>query len=576
MKFIHLLLLFCLFSSLTAQFHDNHWLMGYSGGDQSPPDDSFGISVLSFYEAELKIKNNQTIDINFNGSGNGFSDYFGNLQLYSNNLEIRDSTDQVISNGFISGNGDPEQIVAQSSVFLPFASNDVVYYVSMSYSDELPFVGAQISFFPINLEIPISISQQEIEIYSNSYTTGELTACCHANGRDWWVLAPSADDSKVYSFLVQSNGTIETNVLDLGNINLSNGLGQAKFSPDGTIFARLNLVAFGEPDYLDIFDFDRCTGSLTNHRQTNISDATSAVAGGLSFSPSSQYLYVSHYDHIFQFDLWDDNVFATMDTVAVYDGYTEWNFFTGHFYQAQLAPDGKIYLNSPSGINKLHVIEFPDRQGVACDVRQHSIPLPNNNSFTLANHPHYRLGPIDGSECDTLGIDNLPRAYFRIDRNSEDTLDFHFQNLSFYEPTSYNWTFGDGATSDDFHANHTFAQPDIYEVCLTVSNSLGTDTYCRALELGPSRLDEMQASRIKIITFPNPTSDVLVLDLGDYLPLDGKFILRDALGREVFTEQVLYRQARIDLSGLPPSTYYYSFWDLGQKINQGKVVLVGN
>ena len=35
------------------------------------------------------------------------------------------------------------------------------------------------------------------------------------------------------------------------------------------------------------------------------------------------------------------------------------------------------------------------------------------------------------------------------------------------------------------HPDHTYAAPGIYEVCLTVSNDLGTDTHCRTLDLGP-------------------------------------------------------------------------------------------
>lgn len=66
--------------------------------------------------------------------------------------------------------------------------------------------------------------------------------------------------------------------------------------------------------------------------------------------------------------------------------------------------------------------------------------------------------------------------------------------------------------------------------------------------------------------------DVLVFDLGDYLPLNGQFKLYDAVGREVFSQQVLYRQARFNLGHLVPGVYYYSFWDQGRQIGRGKVV----
>ncbi|WP_367390381.1 PKD domain-containing protein [Lewinella sp. LCG006] len=568
-KYFYFALVMLLSTCISAQFYDNHWMMGYLGGTQSEPNDSFGISILSFYDADLKVENNQEIDL-FIQDGTALSDYFGNLLLYSNNLEIRNAEDEVIINGTFPDNSDPETILPQSFVYLPFNSLNILYYVYMSYTDDFPRLGGSVSSAIVsNLDNQIGIYEQIQNMVGDSLTTGELTACKHANGRDWWVLVPAADKPFIYSVLLSPNGVDLIDTTEVSNV-MNNGLGQAVFSPNGNHYVRFNLVTINEFDYLDIFDFNRCTGEIFNHRQTNV--GTDAGAGGVAISPSSQYLYLSHYNHIYQYDLWSDDVFATKDTVATYDGYTEWNFFHGRFFMAQLAPDGKIYLNSASGIKKLHVIENPDGQGLSCNVQQHAIPLPNANAFTLANHPNYRLGPIDGSPCDTLGIDNLPRAYYRIDRNPEDTLDFHFQDLSFYEPDTWAWTFGDGGMSTDRHPDHTYASPGIYEVCLTVSNDLGSDTDCRILELGPVAVDDPQA--LTFTTFPNPVQDVLVFDLGDYYPLNGQFRLYNAAGQLVLSQQVLYSQARMQLALLPAGIYFYEFWDGGVKLGQGKVVKV--
>jgi hypothetical protein len=372
----------------------------------------------------------------------------------------------------------------------------------------------------------------------------------------------------VYSVLINPDGITLTDTMEVA-YDMKSGLGQSVFSPNGKHYIRVNLVGGPDgPDYLDIFDFDRCSGQLSNHRQTTI--GADAGSGGAAVSPSSQFLYVSHSNYVYQYDLWAENIFATKDTVAIYDGYRESGFFRTRFYLAQLAPDGKIYLNSPTGVRVLHVIESPDESGMSCDIRQHSIPLPNFNIATLANHPNYRLGPIDSSYSDSLGIDNLPRAYYRIDRNAEDTLNFHFQDLSFYEPSTWSWAFGDGSSSTDRHPNHTYPGTGIYEVCLTVSNDLGSDTHCRTIELGPVGVDD--PSTLNFTTFPNPVKDVMVFDLGDYMPLNGRFKLYDAVGREVFSRQVLYRQASFNLSHLTAGIYYYSFWDGGRQLGQGKVV----
>jgi DNA-binding beta-propeller fold protein YncE len=563
-----LLLSLCLGANLSAQFYDNHWMMGYAGGDETPPTDSFGISILSFFDAELHIENNQEIDLCFYGSGNALSDYDGNLLLYSNNLEIRDSEDQLITNGEFEENGFSEQNSPQTFVYLPFNFIDLTHYVQMTYTNVSPSTGTDLSSSLINTLGTLGIYQRIENILTGPLNAGQLTACRHANGRDWWVLIPAANQSTVHSVLLNPNGITSVNTFEV-SYEMQSGLGQSKFSPDGSHYIRYNNVTIGEEDYLDIFDFDRSTGRVSNHRHTNI--GSDASAGGVAISPSSQYLYVPHYNHVFQYDLWAEDIFATQDTVATYDGYLEWNILHSRFFMAQLAPDGKIYMNNASGVKTLHVIESPDKRGVACDVRQHSIQLPNNNSFTLANHPNYRLGPIDGSLSDTLGIDNLPRAYYRIDRNSEDTLNFHFQDLSFYEPTNWSWTFGDGSSSNDRNPNHTYPGTGIYQVCLTVSNALASDTHCRTIELGPVAVDD--PSTLQFTTFPNPVQDVMVFDLGDYMPLNGRFKLYDAVGREVFSRQVLYRQASFNLGHLAPGVYYYGFWDQGQQLGRGKVLL---
>lgn len=567
-KIFSFLLLLTLSTGLSAQFYDNHWMLGYAGGDQSPANDSFGVSILSFFDAELRIVNNQGIDLFFDGSGNSLSDTEGNILMYSNNQEIRNANDQLIINGLFEQNGDSERILPQSFIYLPFDFLNLVHYVQMTYTNGFPQLGQNLSSSLINTSGTIGIYEQIENIIPDALALGQLSACRHANGRDWWVLAAVANMPLVYSVLLNPDGVTLTDTMEVA-YDMQSGLGQAKFSPDGNQYIRYNNVIIGEDDYLDIFNFDRSTGQLSNHKHANID--SDARAGGIAVSPSSQYLYVSHYNHVFQYDLWAENIFATRDTVAVYDGYRELDFFSSRFYLAELAPDGKIYINSPTSVTKLHVIEYPDKQGLACDVRQHSIQLPNWNIATLANHPNYRLGPIDASPSDTLGLDNLPRAYYRIDRDTLDTLNFHFQDLSFYEPASWSWTFGDGNSSTNRHSSNTYTSPGIYEVCLTVSNALGSDTHCRTIELGTVTVDNPR--EIEFSTFPNPVQDVLVFDLGDYMPLNGRFKLYDATGREVFSQQVLYGQASFDLSHLASGIYYYNFWDQGLKLEQGKVIL---
>ena len=70
-----------------------------------------------------------------------------------------------------------------------------------------------------------------------------------------------------------------------------------------------------------------------------------------------------------------------------------------------LAPDGKIYMSSGNGVVSMHVINNPNSRGKACNFKQHSFQTAGITwGVGLPVFPNYRLGPLKGSSCDTLGI----------------------------------------------------------------------------------------------------------------------------------------------------------------------------
>ena len=104
------------------------------------------------------------------------------------------------------------------------------------------------------------------------------------------------------------------------------------------------------------------------------------------------------------------NIDSSKIKIATYDGfYSPQAPFATTFYLAQLASNGKIYINSTNGVQALHVINHPDSAGLACNLVQHGLALPAYNAFTIPNFPNYFSGADSGSLCDTLalGINNL-------------------------------------------------------------------------------------------------------------------------------------------------------------------------
>ncbi|WP_143727179.1 kelch repeat-containing protein, partial [Methanoculleus chikugoensis] len=71
-----------------------------------------------------------------------------------------------------------------------------------------------------------------------------------------------------------------------------------------------------------------------------------------------------------------------------------------------------------------------------------------------------------------------PTAAFTANRTSGTVpLAVQFNDTSTGGPTSWSWNFGDGATSIDQNATHTYAAAGTYNVSLTVSNAAGSNTY---------------------------------------------------------------------------------------------------
>jgi hypothetical protein len=175
---------------------------------------------------------------------------------------------------------------------------------------------------------------------------------------------------------------------------------QPKFSPDGSkfAFATKDFSTQASQTTVRLFDFDRCTGIMSNQRNIAIPDTNPGA--GTAFAPSSKYLYYATFKVLYQLNTDSSNVQASLDSIAGYD-----NFSSGGnpylFWLLYLANDGKIYI--PGNYNTTcSFINYPDSAGIACDMHPHTYSFPCYIYGTVPNHPNYYLGPVENSGCDTL------------------------------------------------------------------------------------------------------------------------------------------------------------------------------
>lgn len=566
-----------------AQMHDNVWLLGYHGGNQSLSNDSFGITMLNFDNNRLTISENLKSNLNLNFTNASFSDSIGKLLLYSNGLYVENSLFRKIPNSDILVSSDWELFgynLGQGIIFIPSLQNQSEclllqtvhdYYMNPPWYVE----GKDLYYTIINPKKngnQGAIIKKKVPLLIDTTQYGKLTVVKHANGRDWWVPINKSHSNLYYMFLYDPTGFHLYQKQNIGIEPPEDG-GQAVFSPDGSKYVKLNIAYTSYDPYIEIYDFNRCDGTFSNHRRIIFDD--NPFAGGVAISRNSRFLYVSSYSNVWQYDLWAQDIASTRTLVAIYDGFVD--LFEARFNLAQLAPDGKIYITANNGIRYLHVIHNPDLPYPYCNVEQHGIETPTYITFGTPNFPNYRLGPLDGSPCDTLGFNNIPLSRFRYDQDTLDAFRVDFTNLSDYEPAEWHWDFGDGATSQDTSTVHIFSQPGKYKVCLTVSNQHGSHTSCQTLFIGvsPSENPVLQA---QIQVSPNPFRERLSIAFSATNLRQPVFLLYDATGRLVRREPLSLGIHEVETGDLPKGVYFWAVESTGrvgdpaQRVKGGKVL----
>jgi PKD repeat protein len=95
---------------------------------------------------------------------------------------------------------------------------------------------------------------------------------------------------------------------------------------------------------------------------------------------------------------------------------------------------------------------------------------------------------------------------------------------------NYMWDFGDGTVSYQINPQHTYWNSGIYTVCLTISDSLCSSSYCTDMQLNATGVETLEAQLMEIKVGPNPFNDQLFIQLPEY---NGNWSvsLRDAQGR---------------------------------------------
>jgi hypothetical protein len=228
----------------------------------------------------------------------------------------------------------------------------------------------------------------------------QLQAVRHGNGIDWWLITHKGNGNQYYLYLIDSSGINGPFIQSIGSsFPQFAAHGQMKLSPDGK-----KLVIVSSFGLINLFDFDRCTGIISNWISLGYNNFNIFYFAydGCSFSPDSRLLYVSGEDTLFQFDLQSADIAASKQ--VIWNDNDSLNLVGQHL----LGPDGKIYIanSSTSWYSNvfnyqnmyLSVINSPDSLGATCNFQPYSFNLGGRRTFGgLPNIPDYTLGPVEGA-----------------------------------------------------------------------------------------------------------------------------------------------------------------------------------
>ena len=177
----------------------------------------------------------------------------------------------------------------------------------------------------------------------------------------------------------------------------------------------------------------------------------------------------------------------------------------------------------------------------------------------------------ENTVCKEVNIAIAPVAAFSYADQGQGVVDF--MDESTFQPTSWEWDFGDGETSTMQNPTHTYTMPGTYTVCLTATNSSGSDTNCQTLEIMITSINIVD-NELSLEIFPNPVTDWLNLQLQNNSTERLNFILFNEMGQRVLNERVSGSGNFVfNVKSYAPGVYFFQLQTLkGELKASGKLL----
>ncbi len=404
-------------SSTIAQKEAYNWIWGTcfpEFGCDGINDGLNGTGIMKFNDDSLESITTKYFPAPFSLGSATISDSLGNFLMAFNGKTLFDSSGNILTE--LTQLPFDEVIIAyRGFIFLKPRINNKYYYLINSYSGNF-----QNSSNPYNVGIDTLFSITKIKVDENGYNIEETTrynlnistvpggidACRHANGRDWWLLKFGQKKNQYLKGLLSPNSFIlEPYYTNDDSSYVS--FGWASFSADGSKYVHW---FGGHIRELQVFDFDRCTGELSNLQTYDFSNIvinewfTDFTPFSLSSDGTKLYMTKtnqSNFDIIdnFQYDIETQAVTIITDSLGVFSLTPNLKHMLGGFCCMGYTPTPNVPYAS--------ILKKPNELGLNSEFIPYYYELPFYGfNYTPPNSANHLLGPIDGSICDSLGLND--------------------------------------------------------------------------------------------------------------------------------------------------------------------------
>ena len=445
---IFLLLLIKINNIILSQDQGSNWVLGYHNGinDTSKICGKMVVKFQHNMNPDVTCSQNDN-QLFMNGNQASISDKFGQLLFYFDGYRIANNNHEIIENGDGINSGKVQELFPDSypidkgCLIIPDPEDENKWYILHQYleyfknrpnPDEIYCTNIYYTVVvrnPLNNTLRVTIKNVPLLLnLSIKLVKGHFNSVKHANGRDWWIITQELESSRYLCFLLTSVGIYSPKSVVSGLTPSNRDYNcNSVFSKDGSIYA----TCFAR-NFIQIFDFDRCSGQLSNSKRIYNEEMHVNGIGFIELSSDNHYLYLSSIYKIWQYDLTSSNIMASEKVIGTWDTMYYNNLFSTAFYTLCRAPDDQIYASCFSSNVYLHKITFPNRKGDSCDFRLRALTLPEF-FLDLPQSSNYSLGPLRGSGCDTLSstINNSIEQILVFPNPAKDYLMFNINTINY-------------------------------------------------------------------------------------------------------------------------------------------------